>query len=169
MKDNFLDCLKKVLVHEGGYVNDPQDPGGMTNLGVTKTVWEEWVGHPVDEKQMRALTPEIIAPLYKRKYWDVVRGDELVSGVDYCVFDFAVNSGTGRAIKMLQSVVGTVPDGGFGVITMGLVQKQDPKKLIQTYSEQRQLFLQGLKIFPRFGKGWTRRVSEVKETSLKMV
>ena len=91
MQSNFELCLKKMLAHEGGYVDHKLDPGGMTNLGVTKRVWEEWVGHDVDEKQMRALTPETVAPLYKRKYWDACRADDLVGGVDYCVFDVAVN------------------------------------------------------------------------------
>jgi lysozyme family protein len=83
MQSNFETCLALMLEHEGGFVNHPQDPGGMTNLGVTKRVWEEWVGHEVDEKQMRALTPETVAPLYKRKYWDACRADDLVAGVDY--------------------------------------------------------------------------------------
>ena len=171
MKENFSKCLGMLLKHEGGYVNHPSDPGGMTNLGVTARVWEEWVGHPVDEKQMRALTPEMVAPLYKRKYWDACRADELISGVDYCVFDVAVNSGPGRSIKFLQSVVGATPDGGFGSITAALVKKaeEDPKALIESYCAKRLEFLQSLKTFEVFGKGWSRRVAEVKEEALKML
>lgn len=171
MQNNFVACLNKLLIHEGGYVNHPSDPGGMTNLGVTARVWEEWVGHPVDEKQMRALTIENVAPLYKRKYWDAVRADELVSGVDYCVFDVAVNSGPGRAIKFLQSCVGATPDGGFGSITLALTKKaeQEPAKLIEDYCAKRLEFLQSLKTFETFGKGWTRRVEEVKAEALKML
>jgi lysozyme family protein len=171
MNANFENCLKKLLVHEGGYVNHPSDPGGMTNLGVTKRVWEEWTGHEVDEKQMRALTPEDVAPLYKRKYWDACRADDLVSGLDYCVFDVAVNSGPGRAIKFLQSVVGATPDGGFGPATLSLVEKaqEDPTRLIELYCAKRLEFLQSLKTFETFGKGWSRRVAEVKEESLKML
>jgi lysozyme family protein len=171
MQSNFDACLKNLLIHEGGYVNNPSDPGGMTNLGVTARVWEEWVGHPVDEKQMRALTPADVAPLYKRKYWDACHADDLVSGVDYCVFDVAVNSGAGRAIKFLQSCVGATPDGGYGSITAALVKKaeQDPARLIELYCAKRLEFLQSLKTFPVFGKGWSRRVAEVKETALKML
>ena len=169
MQSNFELCLKKMLAHEGGFVNHPQDPGGMTNLGVTKRVWEEWVGHEVDEKQMRALTPETVAPLYKRKYWDACRADELVSGVDYCVFDVAVNSGPGRAIKFLQSCVGVTPDGGFGPATYAAVKHADPKDLIELYCAKRLEFLQSLKTFEVFGKGWSRRVAEVKEEALKML
>jgi lysozyme family protein len=171
MTGNFDTCLALLLEHEGGFVNHPKDPGGMTNLGVTKRVWEEWTGHEVDEKQMRALTPELVAPLYKRKYWDAVRADELVSGVDYCVFDVAVNSGVGRAIKLLQSSVGATPDGGYGSITAALVREaeKDPKRLIELFSAKRLEFLESLKAFPTFGKGWSRRVAEVKADSLAMV
>jgi len=170
MKDNFEKCLDMLLVHEGGYVNHPSDPGGETNLGVTKRVWQEWVGHDVSEKEMRNLTPTMVAPLYKRKYWDACRADELVSGVDYCVFDVAVNSGVGRAVKLLQSVVGATPDGGYGSITAALVKEaeKDPERLISVYSSKRLEFLESLKAFPVFGKGWSRRVSEVKEKALEM-
>lgn len=170
MKDNFEKCLEMLLVHEGGYVNHPSDPGGETNLGVTKQVWQEWVGHDVSEKEMRNLTPTMVAPLYKRKYWDACRADELVSGVDYCVFDVAVNSGVGRAVKLLQSVVGATPDGGYGSITAALVKEaeKDPERLISVYCSKRLEFLESLKAFPVFGKGWSRRVSEVKEKALEM-
>jgi lysozyme family protein len=143
----------------------------MTNLGVTKRVWEEWTGHEVDEKQMRALTPELVAPLYKRKYWDACRSDDLVSGVDYAVFDVAVNSGAGRAIKFLQSCVGVDADGGFGPRTLDAVKvaEQNPERLIELYCAKRLEFLQSLKTFETFGKGWSRRVAEVKEKALAMV
>jgi len=168
MTDNFDKCLELLLVHEGNFVNHPSDPGGMTNLGVTKAVLEEWVGHPVTEKEMRNLTPLMVAPLYKRKYWDACRANELVSGVDYCVFDVAVNSGVGRAIKLLQQTVGATPDGGYGPITSALVKKAeaDPERLISVFSARRMEFLQSLKSFPVFGKGWSRRVAEVKEKAL---
>jgi lysozyme family protein len=172
MNANFDACLKHLLMHEGGFVNHPQDPGGMTNLGVTARVWEEWVGHPVDEKQMRALTPALVAPLYKRKYFDACRANELVLGLDYAVFDCAVNSGVGRAVKLLQSCVGATPDGGYGSITAALVKKaqeEDPLRLISVYCSKRLEFLESLKTFPVFGKGWSRRVAEVKEAALKMV
>jgi lysozyme family protein len=171
MTDNFDTCLEKLLVHEGGFVHHEKDPGGMTNLGVTIRVWEEWVGHPVSEKEMRKLTPLMVGPLYKRKYWDACRADELLSGVDYCVFDVAVNSGVGRAVKLLQSCVGATPDGGFGSITMALVKKAEsnPTALIELYCAKRLEFLQSLKTFVTFGKGWTRRVNEVRADALKML
>ena len=171
MNSNFDVCLKHLLMHEGGFSNHPSDPGGVTNLGVTARVWEEWVGHPVDEKQMRALTPALVAPLYKRKYFDACRANELVPGLDYAVFDCAVNSGVGRAVKLLQSCVGATPDGGYGSITAALVKKaqqEDPARLISVYCSKRLEFLESLKTFAVFGKGWSRRVAEVKEAALKM-
>lgn len=170
MQNNFDKCLEMLLVHEGGYVNNPADPGGETNLGVTKRVWQEWVGHDVSEKEMRNLTPTMVAPLYKRKYWDACHADDLVSGLDYCVFDIAVNSGVGRAIKLLQSVVGATPDGGYGSITAALVKEaeKDPKRLIELLSAKRLEFMQSLKAFPVFGAGWSRRTAEVKQKALEM-
>lgn len=169
MIGNFEKCLELMLEHEGGFVNDPRDSGGMTNLGVTKLVWEEWLGRPVSEKEMRALTPKFVAPMYKRKYWDACRADELISGVDYCVFDVSVNSGTGRAIKLLQQTVGATPDGGFGPITMALVKKTNPANLIELYCARRLDFLESLRSFEHFGKGWSRRVAEVKTKALAML
>ena len=161
MKENFDSALAAILHHEGNFVNHPKDPGGMTNLGVTKRVWEEWVGHEVDEMAMRALTPEIVGPMYKAKYWDKVRGDDLPAGVDYAVFDAAINSGPGRAAKWLQEVVGVTADGAIGPGTMKAVLALEPAELVSAYSFKRMNFLQGLPTWPTFGKGWGRRVTEV--------
>lgn len=168
MKDNFEAALKAILHHEGGYVNHPADPGGMTNLGVTKRVWEEWVGHEVDEKAMRNLTPEIVGPMYKVKYWDKIKGDELPTGVDYVVFDAAVNSGPGRAAKWLQACVGVDPDGGIGPKTLAAVRAFDTNQLIEDYAKRRLSFLIDLPTWNTFGKGWGRRVAEVQKTGLDM-
>lgn len=169
MKDNFDAAIKAILHHEGGYVNHPADPGGMTNLGVTKRVWEEWVGHEVDEKVMRGLTPEKVAPLYKAKYWDKIKGDDLPAGVDYCVFDAAVNSGPGRAVKWLQGCVGVDQDGGIGPKTLAAVAAFDPKELVEDYAKRRLSFLMDLKTWPTFGKGWGRRVAEVQTSASSML
>lgn len=169
MKSNFDKALAAVLHHEGGFVNHPSDPGGMTNLGCTKTTWEEWVGHPVDEKTMRALTPADVAPLYKRKYWDKIRGDELPNGIDYAVFDAAINSGPGRAVKWLQGCVGADMDGALGPKTLALVAAADQKELVEDYAKRRLSFLTDLPTWSTFGKGWNRRVSEVEKTALLML
>lgn len=168
MKENFDLALRALLKHEGGFVHHELDPGGMTNLGVTKKVWEEWVGHPVDEKQMRALTPEIVAPLYKKKYWDKVRGDDLPTGVDLAVFDLAVNSGPGRAAKMLQKVLGVAQDGAIGPQTLLKAVNIDSSKLVADYNAERLAFLMALPTWGTFGKGWGRRVAEVTEQATHM-
>lgn len=169
MRNNFAEALQAVLHHEGGFVNHPNDPGGMTNLGCTKAVWEEHCGHPVDEKAMRALTPADVAPLYKRKYWDKIKGDELPTGIDYLVFDCAINSGPGRAAKFLQACVGVDPDGGIGPKTLAAVNAFDRKQLVEDYSKRRLSFMMDLPTWGTFGKGWTRRVNEVEQVALKMV
>jgi lysozyme family protein len=168
MKDNFDSALKAVLHHEGGFVNHPADPGGMTNLGVTKRVWEEWVGYEVDEKTMRGLTPEIVGPMYKAKYWDKIKGDDLPTGVDYAVFDAAVNSGPGRAAKWLQSCVGVEPDGGIGPKTLAAVAAFDPAELVEDYAKRRLSFLMDLPHWGTFGKGWGRRVAAVQTVATSM-
>ena len=168
MKDNFPKALAAVLVHEGGFVNNPKDPGGMTNLGVTKRVWEEWKGQAVDEAEMRALTPEKVAPLYKAKYWDMVHGDQLPSGVDLCVFDCAVNSGVKRAAKFLQRAVGVDDDGVIGRGTLAAVEALAPEEIIDRFCAERLSFLEALPTFATFGKGWSRRVAGVKTESLNL-
>lgn len=169
MKENFDEALKAVLHHEGGFVNHPSDPGGITNLGCTKAVWEEWVGHPVDEKAMRCLTPADVEPLYKRKYWDKVAGDDLPSGIDYCCFDTAINSGPGRAVKLLQGCVGATADGALGPKTLAAVKAANQAELVAAYAAARLAFLKALPTWGTFGRGWERRVKEMEQTALKMV
>ena len=172
MLSNFDHALDALLEDEGGFVNNPKDPGGMTNLGVTKAAWEEYVGHPVAEKEMRALTPEIVKPFYKKKYWDRVRGDELQDGLDYCVFDVAVNSGPGRAIKFLQTECGVPADGGFGPTTFAAVSQftgDALKTFITGYCQERLKFMQSLPTWPTFGNGWKNRVTKVEKRALEMV
>ncbi len=151
-----------VLRHEGGYVNHPSDPGGRTNLGVTQRVWEEWVGHEVDEAAMRALTQAMVEPLYRAKYWHAVRGDELPAGVDMCVFDVAVNSGPGRAARLLQAAVGVTVDGGIGPKTVAAAVAKPAAETIDAICNAREAFLRALPTFSVFGVGWLARVERVR-------
>ena len=169
MKDNWEQSFALVLKHEGGFVNNPKDPGGMTNLGVTKKVWESYVGHEVDEAEMRSLTPDIVMPLYKKNYWDAVNGDDLPAGVDYAVYDLAVNSGVRRAVKILQKAAGVAQDGVIGPATIEAVNDKNARELAQDVCESRLAFLQALPTFDTFGKGWSRRVAEVEQTAFNMV
>lgn len=169
MNNNWKQAFNLMLTSEGGFSNHPSDPGGMTNLGVTKATWENWVGRESDEAEMRGLTPEKVEPLYKKKYFDAVRGDELPMGLDYLMFDFAVNAGAGRAIKTLQTAVGVTPDGGFGPMTMAAVQAVDPVELIERFSQAKEDFYRSLTTFATFGKGWLNRVADVKVKASAML
>jgi lysozyme family protein len=169
MQSNWEQAFKQMLASEGGYVNHPSDPGGMTNLGVTKRVWEEWVGRESNEKEMRSLTPEMVAPLYKRKFWDACKCDDLPTGVDYLVFDFAVNAGPGRSAKILQTAVGVPADGGIGPVTLAAVKAQDPEELIEKFSQAKEDFYRSLNTFDTFGKGWLNRVAAVKIKASSML
>ena len=173
MKDNFESSLKHLLAHEGGWSDHPADPGGATMKGVTLQVFREFKRNPhITKEELRNISDEDLATIYKKRYWDAVRADELVSGFDYAVFDCAVNSGPGRAIKIIQACVGTTPDGGFGSVTMAAVaqfQGDVAKTLVKEYCEKRLDFLKSLKTFEVFGKGWERRVNEVEKTALEML
>lgn len=168
MKENWEEALAHVLKYEGGYVNHPADPGGMTNLGVTKRVWEEWIGKPATEQDMRSLTPEMVAPLYKKRYWNAIRGDELPSGVDFCVFDCAVNAGPGRAARFLQQAVGVTADGAIGPMTLRAVATQDPKEVISKFCDLREQHFKSLPTFATFGKGWMNRLGSVEAEATEL-
>ena len=162
MKENWDASFEMVLKHEGGYVNDPRDPGGRTNLGVTQRAWEAWLVRTVTESDMRALTPEKVKPFYKAMYWDKIKGDQLPAGADYAAYDLAVNSGVGRAAKYLQEIAGVVADGAIGPKSIEAIKACNPKELADALCDMRLAFLKRLPTFDTFGKGWSRRVAEVK-------
>ena len=168
MNDNFEESLAHVLKHEGGYVDHPKDPGGATNLGCTKKVWEEWIGHEVTKDDIKALTIADVSPLYKARYWDKCRCDDLPRGVDFAVFDLAINSGVGRASKLLQRAVGVAADGAIGPATLAAVADANPRELATKICELRLAFLQVLPTWETFGKGWGRRVKETEKTAFNM-
>jgi len=166
----FNEALEIILHHEGGYVNHPKDPGGETNLGVTKRVYEEFGG----TKDMKDLTNEDVAPIYKKGYWDKTKCDDIPDGLNLCIFDFAVNAGPGRAAKYLQTMIGTVADGGIGPNTLKALDAYIEEvggvsEAIKEYQKRRQSYYEGLSTFATFGKGWTRRVTETTETALSWV
>jgi lysozyme family protein len=169
VKQNFEASLAHVLKHEGGWADHPADPGGATMKGVTLKTYSDWLGRQATKDELRNIPAEHLRTIYKARFWDAVRGDELPSGVDYVVFDMAVNSGPGRAARMLQAAVGATPDGSIGPKTLAAVNAQDPATLIATFQRNRQHFLEALPTFGTFGKGWTRRVTEAGEIGLKAV
>ena len=169
MRGNFEECLALVLHSEGGFVNNPRDPGGMTNLGVTKVTYEGYVNRHVDEAEMRSLTPDLVAPLYKKMYWDRIKGDDLPVGVDYCLFDLAVNSGVGKAGKLLQMALDVPADGLIGPMTLRALESRDPEEIVEQVCQERLAFLQSLGTWNTFGKGWGRRVAEVEQHATAML
>ena len=169
MKNNFDKCLHMLLEHEGGYVNNKHDKGGMTNLGVTKRVYDKWIGRESTEQEMRDLTPDDVAPIYKKNYWNRVKGDSLPSGLDWACFDWAVNSGSGRPAKAVQRAVGATQDGAIGNQTLGLIAEKDPKFIIDYVYTVRQAFYESLDDYKHFGRGWSRRNTETLHQAMEMV
>jgi lysozyme family protein len=168
VKDNFDKCFALVIDDEGGFVDHPKDPGGMTNLGVTRRNWEFYLNRNVTEIEMRGLTPDIVKPFYKAMYWDKIKGDQLPAGIDYAAYDFAVNSGTGRAAKYLQRIAGVADDGVIGPKSIEAIKACDPKQTVQALCDMRLNFLKRLPTFETFGKGWSRRVAEVRAKATEM-
>ena len=166
MSSNFQECLDLVLKSEGGWVNNPADPGGETNLGVTKRVWEEYVGHAV--KTMKNLTKDDVAPMYELKYWRPCYCEVLPRGLDFVIFSMGVNAGPGRSVKLLQQSIGCVPDGVIGPRTRELISASNSANLIAKFSETRREYYKSLKTFPIFGKGWIARVDREEAEALDM-
>ena len=168
MSRKFDRALPHILRHEGGFVNHPRDPGGATNFGITQNTYNNWLrsqGH--QQRSVRHITQEEVASIYKEGFWDTVRGDFLPDGVAYCVFDASVNSGPGRAIRWLQTVVGARVDGVIGPETLGMVREMNSQALINTYCNNRLAFMRRLPHWDAFGRGWSRRVSEVRSQALE--
>lgn len=174
MVENWEKSFAEVLKSEGGYVNDPHDHGGETNLGVTKAAWAEYMGRPIADGEMKALTPDIVKPFYKIRYWDKCKCDSLSAGVDYMVFDLAVNGGVGRGAKMLQTVVGVNADGAIGPATLAALAalKDDPKVLIGKMSQYKESFYKAIVAAKpdqaKFLKGWLNRIQSVQKTAEQM-
>lgn len=169
MEGNFDKALRYVLEHEGGYVNHPKDPGGATNRGVTQKVYDAYrVKLGVEKRSVKDISPEEVSAIYRRQYWNAVKGDELPSGVDYAVFDFAVNSGVFRATRYMQQVASVSDDGVIGPMTLQAVRSLKPSEFIDALCDRRMTFLRKLPTFTVFGLGWTRRVHGVRAAAKDM-
>jgi lysozyme family protein len=155
---NFDSAFEKLIGHEGSYVNDPRDPGGETNWGISKRSYPD-----ID---IKSLTIEQAKALYKRDYWDRARCDSLHPIIAFQVFDAAVNSGIGQSIRFLQKAVGVADDGVVGPKTLAAIQQQDLAELIARFNAERLEFMTKLSNWDRFGKGWARRIaSNLKEAT----
>lgn len=161
-------ALAEILRHEGGWVDHPKDPGGATNRGVTLATLSEWLGRTATKAEVKALTVADVAPIYRERYWNVVKADDLPAGVDLMVFDLAVNSGPGRAAKFLQEVVGAAADGQIGPATLAKVAALHPLAVIDGMAQRRERFYRGLNTFDTFGRGWMKRLSDVTAKAKEM-
>lgn len=167
---NFDRSLAQVLVHEGGYVNHPKDPGGATNKGVTQATYDQFRRrHGQIAQSVKLITSREVGTIYKVNYWDKVRGDETPPGIDFATFDYGVNSGPSRSIKDLQRALNVPADGVFGPKTMGAVLKANTREVIKKLCARRLSFVQSLKIWSTFGRGWARRIASVEATALSWV
>lgn len=170
MQSTFEAIKPHLIGHEGGFSNRPrrEDPGGATKYGITIGTLRDWRGGPVTVADVRNLTKDEAFRIYKAQYWDAVRGDRLPAGLDYVVFDFAVNSGPGRAVQHLQRLLQVTVDGIVGVQTLGALQGRALPDLIKRYSAARLAYLKGLKNWRYNKNGWRRRVGEVQALGLDL-
>lgn len=170
MEASFFKSLEIVLKHEGGFVDHPEDPGGATNKGITHKTYADFLGRPLEDvDELKNIPDEHVALIYKKGYWDKVKADELPAGVDFCVFDWAVNSGPSRAAKALQKAVMAAQDGAIGPKTLEAVKEYTAEDIIESVSKDRETFYKSLRTFNTFGKGWLRRNEETRELALEMV
>jgi lysozyme family protein len=165
----YDEALRRLLAHEGGYTNHPSDPGGPTKFGITIHDYRKYIKPNATAADVRAMMVDQAKAIYRAKYWNAQRCDELPAGVDYSVFDYGVNSGIGRSGKVLRRIVG-LPDSTHVVTdeVLRAVARRDPKALVGAINDERLAFLKRLKTWPVFGKGWELRVAEVRAVSLRM-
>lgn len=169
MKQNFDAILEKVFKHEGGYVDHPKDPGGATNMGITFATLQRWRGKPITKQDVRNLTKREAADIYRAYYWNVIKGDDLPSGIDAFIMDYGVNSGPSRAVIHLQEILKVGQDGKVGPITIEAARKANAASVVDQLSARRMRFLKGLSTWGTFGRGWERRVNEVTAFSKSLI
>ncbi|MHA6684511.1 glycoside hydrolase family 108 protein [Mesorhizobium sp. A556] len=165
---NFERSLSLVLKYEGGWSDHKADPGGATMRGITLATFRRYVEPKATKDDLRRITSAQVATVYRQQYWNAVKGDDLPDGIDFAVFDFAVNSGPGRAAKYLQAIVGAKQDGKIGPDTLAKTRPMVRGTVINDLCDKRMAFLRRLSTWGTFGKGWTSRVSSVRSEALKM-
>ncbi len=165
----FETCLPYTLSEEGGYSDNPADPGGPTNLGITLADLSAWRGHPCTADDVRALTETEAAAIYERDYWLPLRCDAVPVGLDLALFDAGVNCGVGWAIRALQGCLVVPQDGAFGPVTQGACQKADLPALINGFCSARIDHYRSLPTFDLFGDGWLARTNRIRSAALSMI
>jgi len=168
MRHNFDACLSLTLLQEGGYVDNSKDPGGVTNMGITRAALSCARGHAVSKSDIRNLTRDEAAEIYRRNYWAAIRGDELPDGLDAVMFDHAVNSGPKAAVRTLQAGLDLPQNGLMGMRTLKVARSVDLEELIPKLCRARMNFLQRLSTWIVFRRGWIARVKAIEREALAM-
>ncbi len=168
-QSNYDDALARLIAHEGGYSNHPDDPGGPTNFGITIADYRKYVNRDATAADVKAMRLDEAKAVYRARYWDAMRCDELPAGVDYAVFDCGVNSGIGRSGKVLRRVLRLATTTSLMADdVIAAARAADAARLVEAICDERLRFLKSLKTWPVFGKGWGRRVAEVRAAALAM-
>lgn len=149
---NFEQAFERLIVHEGGHVDHWADPGGETRYGISKRSYPQ--------EDIAKLTLERARQIYWADYWLKCRCDELPEGIRFDVFDMAVNSGVGAAVRMVQRACGATVDGVLGPLTLQALAAMDPTLLSMRMNGARLSFMTDLPHWPAFGRGWARRIAQ---------
>lgn len=170
MTSRFEACLAETLKWEGGWSHHPRDPGGPTMRGIIQRVYDGWRdSNGLPRRSVRAIEDHELRDIYRRSYWDQIRGDALPPGIDLVVFDFAVNSGPARAAKYLQRVLGVKVDGHIGPATLGAAATADPQDVIVQLMDDRRRFIRQISTYDAFGRGWERRCDGIEDAAVAML
>jgi lysozyme family protein len=173
MDDNFDTCLAFTLHEEGGYVDDPADPGGATNMGITLATYREWSRDPdLGPIQVEDITRRTVRAIYRALYWNPLRADALPAGVDLSVFDMGVNAGIWGSARLLQRALGFTGeevDGCVGPETLSAAAKCDPRTLVEDLAVRQSAYYRSLSDFPTFGTGWLNRTEARRRAALAMI
>ncbi len=166
---SYDQALTRLLRDEGGYTDHPSDPGGPTNFGITLADARRYWKGDATAADVRAMPQSVARRIYRERYWNAMRCDQLPAGVDYAVFDYGVNSGIGRAGKVLRRVL-NMSDATSAITddVIAAVMKRNAGDLVTAICSERLAFLKALKTFPVFGRGWTARVNGVRSAALAM-
>ena len=165
MERNFPEALAHTLQFEGGWSINPNDPGGATMKGITQRTYNQFLGRQASQDELRNISDAEVAAIYRKRYWDECLGDTLADGLDFALFDAAVNTGPREASRLLQRIVGAPADGVLGPKSVAAVNDyiaaQGLPKLIDDYTDARQAYYRLLPTYVHFGEGWRKRTDEV--------
>ena len=161
MADTFDTCLAFTLREEGGYMDDPADPGGATNMGITLATYRQWSDNSdLGPIQVQDMTERTARAIYRTLYWNPLRADALPAGVDLSVFDMGVNAGIWGSARLLQRALGFTGeevDGCIGPETLGAAAKCNARTLVNDLADRQSAYYRPLPDFPTFGTGWLNR------------